>query len=44
MVHRSAGFDLMTPYPRKIFGATDLDRTLAELDLVPNANLILHKK
>lgn len=40
----SAGFDLMTPYPRKIFGAADLDRTLAELDLVPNANLILHKK
>jgi len=39
-----SNFDLMTPYPRKVLSAAESGSTLAELDLVPNANLILRKK
>jgi len=38
-----SGYELLNSYPRKVFSTEVLDATLAELGLVPNATLVMHR-
>ncbi|RHZ79308.1 hypothetical protein Glove_149g46 [Diversispora epigaea] len=39
--HVSEPFNLMTTFPRKMFGDSEMEKTLKELDLVPSAVLVV---
>ncbi|CAI2347724.1 unnamed protein product [Caenorhabditis sp. 36 PRJEB53466] len=37
-------YALMTPFPRKVFEESEMEKTLKDLDLVPSANIVLVRR